>query len=181
VLQYGFGTTSVAAILVALSPAGVAAILVKERLARAAMFAELQARFPEALLEYDRSATEDALKVVTEFVERPQANISLPLVIHGTPFQHRVWDAVLNVPFGTTTTFTEIARRAGSPRAVRAVGSACTRNPLEFAIPCHRVLRSNGTYSGGSAWGDRRQAAIVEREAASLTSKSTRKTQRNKR
>jgi AraC family transcriptional regulator, regulatory protein of adaptative response / methylated-DNA-[protein]-cysteine methyltransferase len=74
----------------------------------------------------------------------------------------------MEIPFGNTTTFAQIAKQVGSPRAVRAVGNACSRNPIEFAIPCHRVLRSDGSYSGGSQWGDRRQATIVQREANHL-------------
>jgi AraC family transcriptional regulator, regulatory protein of adaptative response / methylated-DNA-[protein]-cysteine methyltransferase len=95
----------------------------------------------------------------------------LPLDIRGTDFQRRVWAAVERVPFATTTTFAEIARQAGSPNAVRAVGNACSRNPLEFAIPCHRVLRSDGSFSGGSPWGDHRQSTIVGREAARAASR----------
>ena len=166
-LQYGFGATSIAAFVLALSTDGVEAILIRERLDKSALVAELQRRFPNMRVTYDRAATEAAIDAVTAFIENPKKNIALPLVIHGTEFQRRVWDAVLKIPFGETTTFAEIARRVGSPRAVRAVGSACTRNPLEFAIPCHRVLRTDGAYAGGSPWGDRRQKAIVEREARS--------------
>jgi AraC family transcriptional regulator of adaptative response/methylated-DNA-[protein]-cysteine methyltransferase len=99
------------------------------------------------------------------FVESPRANIALALDIRGTEFQRLVWAAVMKVPFGETSTFAQIAREIGSPHAVRAVGNACSQNPLEFAIPCHRILRSDGSYAGGSAWGDRRQSTIVQREA----------------
>jgi AraC family transcriptional regulator of adaptative response/methylated-DNA-[protein]-cysteine methyltransferase len=75
---------------------------------------------------------------------------------------------MLAIPFGQTTTFAEIAARIGAPKAVRAVGNACASNPLEFAIPCHRVLRSDGSWSGGGPWGDRRQRTIVSREAAAV-------------
>ena len=104
---------------------------------------------------------------VVAFVEDPREDLTLPLDIRGTDFQRRVWEAVSKIPFGRTTTFADIAREIGAPKAVRAVGNACSQNPLEFAIPCHRVLRSDGSYSGGSAWGDWRQETIVQREAAS--------------
>ena len=103
------------------------------------------------------------------FVEDPRENLTLPLDIRGTDFQRRVWEAVSEIPFGRTTTFAEIGRVIGAPKAVRAVGNACSRNPLEFAIPCHRVLRGDGSYSGGSEWGDRRQETIVQRETASAS------------
>ena len=106
------------------------------------------------------------VEAMINFVEDPHGSLTLPLDIRGTDFQRRVWEAVGRIPFGRTTTFLEIARAIGVPRAVRAVGNACSQNPLEFAIPCHRVLRTDGSYSGGSAWGDRRQETIVQREAA---------------
>jgi AraC family transcriptional regulator, regulatory protein of adaptative response / methylated-DNA-[protein]-cysteine methyltransferase len=170
VLRYGFGTTSIAAVGVVLSGKGVVAIAIRESPDEEAMLADLQARFRGAHLQHDPEATRQALGAVVEYVERPRANLALPLDIRGTDFQRRVWNAVMAVPFGDTTTFTEIAKQAGSPRAVRAVGNACSQNPIEFAIPCHRVLRSDGAYSGGSHWGDRRQATIVRREADHLAS-----------
>jgi AraC family transcriptional regulator, regulatory protein of adaptative response / methylated-DNA-[protein]-cysteine methyltransferase len=166
VIAYGFGRTSITALLVALSSSGVVAIMIRERPGDDAFVAALRARFPRAELRRDDAATRKAIEAVVDFVERPRANIDLPLDIRGTDFQRRVWDAALAVPFGETTTFAKVAREAGSQRAVRAVGNACTQNPLEFAIPCHRVLRSDGSWSGGSPWGDQRQAAIVGREAA---------------
>lgn len=166
VIAYGFGRASITALLVTLSSNGVAAIMIQERPDDEALVAALRARFPRAELRRDDAATRKAIEAVVDFVERPHANLDLPLDIRGTNFQRRVWDAVLSVPFGETTTFANVAREAGYPRAVRAVGNACTNNPLEFAIPCHRVLRSDGSWSGGSPWGDRRQAAIVGREAA---------------
>jgi AraC family transcriptional regulator of adaptative response/methylated-DNA-[protein]-cysteine methyltransferase len=171
VLRYGFGMTSIAAVGVVLSSKGVVAIAIRESPDEEAMLAELQARFRGADLQPDPEATRRTLKSVVEYVERPSANLALPLDIRGSEFQRRVWSAVMAVPFGDTTTFTEIAKQAGSPRAVRAVGNACSQNPIEFAIPCHRVLRSDGSYSGGSHWGDRRQATIVQREAEHLASR----------
>jgi AraC family transcriptional regulator, regulatory protein of adaptative response / methylated-DNA-[protein]-cysteine methyltransferase len=165
VLRYGLADTSIAAVLVALSDKGVAAIAIREHPDPDAQVLDLQALYPRACLQHDPVATKHIVKAVVDFVEHPQRDLDLPLDIRGTAFQRQVWDAVLKIPFGETTTFAEIAKRVGSPRAVRAVGSACTRNPLEFAIPCHRVLRSDGSYSGGSPWGDRRQARIVRREA----------------
>jgi AraC family transcriptional regulator, regulatory protein of adaptative response / methylated-DNA-[protein]-cysteine methyltransferase len=168
-IRYGLGQTSIAAILVALSDRGVVAILIRERLDDEKFSTALQARFPRAELHHDPAGTREVVATVVRFVEHPRANLALPLDIRGTEFQRRVWEAVSEVPFGRTTTFLEIARAVGAPKAVRAVGNACSQNPLEFAIPCHRVLRSDGSYSGGSEWGDRRQRTLVEREAASAS------------
>lgn len=167
-IRYGLGQTSVAAILVAASDKGVVAIFIQERPDDEAFVRALRARFPRAELRHDGAGAREMVEAVISFVENPRGNLTLPLDVRGTDFQRRVWAAVRKIPFGRTTTFLEIARAIGAPRAVRAVGAACSRNPLEFAIPCHRVLRTDGSYSGGSEWGDRRQETIVQREAASL-------------
>jgi AraC family transcriptional regulator of adaptative response/methylated-DNA-[protein]-cysteine methyltransferase len=164
-IRYGFGQTSITAVLVALSDKGVVAIMIREHADDTAFVADLHTRFPGAELRHDSSETRHAVEAVVSFIEEPRRDIALPLDIRGSDFQRRVWAAVTEIKFGETTTFAEIARKVGSPRAVRAVGNACSQNPLEFAIPCHRVLRSDGSYSGGSRWGDRRQSTIVRREA----------------
>ena len=164
VLHYAFGVSSLAAFLIARSDRGIAAIIIRERLSRDAMKRELRRRFLRVGLIYDASRLAGDVKAVKAFIEAPQQNLELPLDIRGTDFQRRVYRAVLTIPFGATTTFAAIAREIGAPRAVRAVGSACTRNPLEFAIPCHRVLRADGKWAGGGKWGDYRQAQLVKRE-----------------
>jgi len=87
----------------------------------------------------------------------------LPLDIRGTEFQRRVWRELREIPSGTTTSYTEIARRIGAPKALRAVAGACAANVLAIAIPCHRVLRSNGSLSG-YRWGMERKRQLIERE-----------------
>ncbi len=168
-IRYGLGQTSVAAILVAASDKGVVAIAIQEHPDDEALVEALRARFPRAELRHDNAGIRPMVEAVVGFVEDPRENLTLPLDIRGTDFQRQVWGAVGKIPFGRTTSFLKIARAIGAPRAVRAVGAACSRNPLEFAIPCHRVLRSDGFYSGGSAWGDWRQETIVRREAASAS------------
>jgi AraC family transcriptional regulator, regulatory protein of adaptative response / methylated-DNA-[protein]-cysteine methyltransferase len=168
-IRYGLGQTSIAAILVASSDKGVVAIAIQEHPDDKKMVEALRARFPRAQLRHDSAGTREMVEAVVSFVEDPRGNLTLPLDIRGTDFQRRVWEAVGKIPFGRTTTFLDIARATSSPRAVRAVGAACSQNPLEFAIPCHRVLRSDGSYSGGSKWGDWRQQTIVQREVASAS------------
>jgi AraC family transcriptional regulator of adaptative response/methylated-DNA-[protein]-cysteine methyltransferase len=166
VIRYGFGESSLAALLVARGRHGVVAIIIREKLEQEAMHTELRRRFPNAHLVHDDAGLATEIGAVAGFVDDPRENLSIPVDIRGSAFQRAVYAAVLEVPFGETVTFSEIARRIGRPKAVRAVGSACTRNPLEFAIPCHRVLRSDGKWAGGSAWGDDRQAQLVHRERA---------------
>jgi AraC family transcriptional regulator, regulatory protein of adaptative response / methylated-DNA-[protein]-cysteine methyltransferase len=152
-IRYGLGQTSIAAILVAASDKGVVAILIQEHPGDEALVEALRARFPRAGLRHDRAGTREMVEAVVSFVEDPRGNLALPLDVRGTDFRCRVWEAVSKIPFRQTTTFLKIARAIGAPKAVRAVGAACSQNPLEFATPCHRVLRSDGAYSGGSAWG----------------------------
>jgi AraC family transcriptional regulator, regulatory protein of adaptative response / methylated-DNA-[protein]-cysteine methyltransferase len=166
-IRFGLGQTSVAALLVAVGPAGVVAIIISEHPDADAQIAELKRRFPDAHLVRDDEGIKAEMAAVIDFVEAPTGNIELPLDVRGTDFQQRVYREVLAIPLRETRTFADIAARIGSPKAVRAVGNACSRNPLEFAIPCHRVLRSDGSWAGGGAWGDRRQRTIVTREAAS--------------
>jgi AraC family transcriptional regulator, regulatory protein of adaptative response / methylated-DNA-[protein]-cysteine methyltransferase len=171
-LRYSLAQTSIAALLIAVGPAGLVAVIIREDPQPSAMVGELARRFPKARLLQDPAGTSSEVTKISNFVEAPVRNIDLPLDIHATDFQRQVYREVLTIPFGQTTTFADIASRIGSPKAVRAVGSACTRNPLEFAIPCHRVLRSDGTWSGGGKWGNWRQCTLLSREAAAIAMSS---------
>jgi AraC family transcriptional regulator of adaptative response/methylated-DNA-[protein]-cysteine methyltransferase len=105
---------------------------------------------------------------VVGFVEAPSAAngemLDLPLDIRGTAFQQKVWQALRSIPAGSTASYAEIARRIDRPKAVRAVAQACAANDLAVAIPCHRVVRSDGDLSG-YRWGVDRKRALLEREA----------------
>ena len=96
-------------------------------------------------------------------MEEPWRKFDLPLDIRGTEFQRQVWRELREIPPGTTTTYTEIARRIGAPKALRAVAGACAANVLAIAIPCHRVVRSNGSLSG-YRWGLERKRQLIQRE-----------------
>jgi len=132
-----------------------------ERLVR-----ELQDRFPKAQLIGGDSGFEQFVSSVVSFVEAPGTGLNLPLDIRGTAFQRRVWQALREIPAGSTTTYAEIAQRIGAPKAVRAVAQACASNAIAVAIPCHRVVRSNGALSG-YRWGVKRKRALLDQEAAS--------------
>ncbi len=100
---------------------------------------------------------------VVAYVEAPHTDLDLPLDIRGTAFQHQVWAALREIPPGETVTYGDIARRIGKPAAVRAVGTACGANHIAVAIPCHRVLGSNGKLTG-YRWGTARKRALLDRE-----------------
>jgi AraC family transcriptional regulator, regulatory protein of adaptative response / methylated-DNA-[protein]-cysteine methyltransferase len=162
-IRFAVGQTSLGAILVASSKKGVASILLgddPDELVR-----NLQDRFPKArLIGADRDYEALVARVVG-FVETPGIGLDLPLDVRGTAFQQRVWQALQEIPVGETVSYADIARRIGSPKAMRAVAGACAANNLAVAIPCHRVVRNDGSPSG-YAWGVERKRVLLAREAS---------------
>jgi AraC family transcriptional regulator of adaptative response/methylated-DNA-[protein]-cysteine methyltransferase len=161
-IRFAVGQCSLGAILVAQSARGVCAILMGDD--PEALVRDLQDRFPQAELIGGDENFEQAVAQVVGFVEAPGIGLQLPLDIRGTAFQQRVWEALRAIPVGETVTYTEIARRIGAPKAVRAVAGACAANALAVAIPCHRVVRSDGSLSG-YRWGIERKRALLDKEA----------------
>jgi len=162
-IRFAIGACSLGAILVAQSDRGVCAIALgddPDALAR-----ELQDRFPNARLTGDDPAFARIVAQVVGFVEAPALGLALPLDLRGTAFQQRVWEALRALPPGTTASYAEVAARIGQPGAVRAVAQACGANPVAVAVPCHRVVRTDGALSG-YRWGVARKRALIEREAA---------------
>ncbi len=128
--------------------------------------ARLRARFPQADLQADDPDFQATVSQLLAFLEAPHhSSLDLPLDIQGTAFQRRVWQALQNIPVGSTASYAEIAGQIGQPQAARAVAQACASNTLAVAIPCHRVVRSNGDL-GGYRWGLKRKRMLLAREAA---------------
>jgi len=162
-IRFAVGVCSLGQVLVAASERGVCAILLGDSADMLA--ADLAQRFPRARLLEGGADFQQQLARVIAFVERPSAGLELPLDVRGTAFQERVWQALRAVPAGATTNYSELAHAIGAPRAVRAVAGACAANPLAIAIPCHRVLRSDGNLSG-YRWGVERKRELLAREQA---------------
>jgi AraC family transcriptional regulator, regulatory protein of adaptative response / methylated-DNA-[protein]-cysteine methyltransferase len=160
-IRFAIGQCSLGSILVGASEKGVCAIMMgddPDALAR-----DLQDRFPKAdLIGADRDFERLVAKVVG-FIEAPKVGLDLPLDLRGTIFQRRVWKALREIPIGSTASYSKIADRIGSPRAIRAVAQACASNAIAVAIPCHRVVRSDGSLSG-YRWGVERKRALLKRE-----------------
>lgn len=168
-IRFAVAQCSLGALLVAASPRGVCAILLgadADELVR-----DLQDRFPQAeLIGADRDFERWVARVVG-FVEAPRIGLDLPLDLRGTAFQRRVWEALRLIPAGETVSYSELAQRLGMPRAARAVAQACAANPLAVAVPCHRVVRTDGSLSG-YRWGVARKRALLARERAADQEKS---------
>jgi methylated-DNA-[protein]-cysteine S-methyltransferase/AraC family transcriptional regulator of adaptative response/methylated-DNA-[protein]-cysteine methyltransferase len=148
-------------VLAARSARGVCAILIGSHAGE--LTADLAERFPQnALVRDDRKLDGDIAKILG-FIAAPARGLDLDLDIYGTPFQRRVWDALCAIPSGRTVTYAALARRIGEPGAARAVANACAANAIALAIPCHRVVRSDGTLAG-YRWGVERQRALLARE-----------------
>ena len=162
-LHFALGQCSLGAILVASSPRGVAAIALGDDPAQ--LLHDVQQRFPRARLIGADPGYEALVAQVVGMVERPDLGCELPLDIRGTAFQQRVWQILRHTPPGSTISYRDIARALGMPRGMRAVAAACAANPLAVAIPCHRVVREDGS-PWGYRWGLARKEALLRREAA---------------
>jgi AraC family transcriptional regulator, regulatory protein of adaptative response / methylated-DNA-[protein]-cysteine methyltransferase len=162
-IRFAVGQASLGAVLVAATKKGVCAILLGDD--PEALVRDLQDRFPNAEFEGGDAEFERMVAEVVGLVEAPGQRVDLPLDIRGTAFQQRVWAALRAIPPGKTVTYKEIARAIGQPKAVRAVAQACGANPLAVAIPCHRVVRTDGDLSG-YRWGVERKRELIAREAA---------------
>ncbi len=162
-IRFAIGECSLGSILVAATEKGVCAILLgddPEALAR-----DLQDRFSRAELVGADPAFEALIARAVALVEDPRQGAGLPLDVRGTAFQRKVWQALRDLKPGQTASYADVAARIGAPKAVRAVAQACAANNLAVAIPCHRVVRTDGGLSG-YAWGVERKRALLDREAA---------------
>ena len=163
-IRFAVGECFLGSVLVAATDKGICSILLGEDPQK--LVEDLQDRFPRARLIGGDQEFEDWVAQVVGFVEMPKQGLGLPLDVRGTAFQQRVWRALREVPAGSTVSYQQVAERIGAPKAVRAVAQACASNAIAVAIPCHRVVRTDGALSG-YRWGVERKRALLQREAAS--------------
>jgi len=160
VIRYATAECDLGTLLVAENDCGVCALTLGE--SRAELAADLQQRFPKARLV--RADDLPALCQAVAMLADPTGKAAWPLDPQGTAFQRDVWQALRAIPAGRTTSYAELAASIGRPRSVRAVAQACGANPIAVAIPCHRVIGSNGAITG-YRWGVERKRALLAREA----------------
>ncbi len=164
-IRFAVGECSLGSILVAASDLGICSIAMGND--PHTLVRDLQDRFPNAELIGGDKKFEQTVARVVAFVENPSAGLKLPLHVQGTAFQQRVWKALCEIPCGTTRTYSEIAQKLGQSGATRAVAGACAANTLAVAIPCHRVVRTDGSLSG-YRWGVERKEKLLRVEGARI-------------
>ena len=164
-IKFATDKSELGTILVARSEAGVCAILIGDEVE--ALQRDLAEEFTETKFVLDDRALRADLDKVSTFIKTPAKGLDLPLDIRGTPFQRRVWDALLGVRVGYKITYAALASRIGEPGAARAVASACAANAIALAIPCHRMVGSDGALAG-YRWGMERKRVMLEKEAEAL-------------
>jgi AraC family transcriptional regulator, regulatory protein of adaptative response / methylated-DNA-[protein]-cysteine methyltransferase len=130
-----------------------------------ALMGDLRQRFPRAHIVSDDAALAETVHAVVAFLDEPKQALDLPLDLRGTAFQQRVWQTLCKIPPGETRTYSELAGMIGNPAAVRAVARSCATNPVSLAVPCHRIIGSDGGLTG-YRWGVPRKQALLERERA---------------
>jgi AraC family transcriptional regulator, regulatory protein of adaptative response / methylated-DNA-[protein]-cysteine methyltransferase len=162
ILFHAFGECALGPVLVARSARGVCAILIGAD--HYALVADLVVRFPDATLIASEAVVRDDLAKVIRFVEKPAEGLHLPLDMRGTPFQRRVWERLRTIPVGRTVTYKDLARWISPLASARAVAGACAANPIALAIPCHRVVRSDGDLAD-YRWGIERKREMIRKEA----------------
>lgn len=148
-----------------MTPQGVCAIALGD--APEPLIGQLKADFPQASSIQETQERQPWAEEVLALVEAPQKAIGFPLDIQGTAFRQQVWQTLQTIPPGTTLSYREVATQIGKPGAVRAVAQACAKNTLAIAIPCHRVVGSDGSLRG-YRWGRDRKQALLKREAEAL-------------
>lgn len=162
ILSYATSACALGEVLVARSIEGVCAVLIGDTVEE--LEADLSTRFPKSTLLRNDFAVRDDLDRVVRFMDKPAEGLDLTLDMRGTAFQRRVWEKLRDVPAGRTVTYNELAKEMSPLTSPRAIASACAANKIALAIPCHRVVRSDGDLAG-YRWGIERKRELIQKEA----------------
>lgn len=160
-VSYSVHSTRFGQVLVASTQKGVCAVLLgddSEQLIR-----DLSAEFPAAVLSEAEPDSGTRIRDFIAYLEGKHSRLTLPLDLHGSTFQLRVWKALQEIPAGETRTYSDVARAIGEPKSARAVARACASNKTAVVVPCHRVVRSDGSLSG-YRWGPDRKRRLLQME-----------------
>ncbi len=160
-IQVAVRPTSIGYLLIAATDRGICTVTIGDN--PETLMEEFAARFANAAISEAGPELDESISAVIDRVEHPSKHVDLPLDLRGTAFQHRVWNALRNIPVGSTATYSDIARQIDAPTSGRAVANACGANPLAVVVPCHRVVRKDGDL-GGYRWGLERKRKLLDRE-----------------
>jgi AraC family transcriptional regulator of adaptative response/methylated-DNA-[protein]-cysteine methyltransferase len=138
----------------------------------AALQTTLREEYPRAEISRDRNGLEGWVGKILEHLRGREPNLDLPTDVQATAFQRRVWEELRKIPYGTTRTYSQVARAIGKPKAIRAVARACATNPVSVVVPCHRVVREDGKLAG-YRWGVERKQTLLEHESAQRASEQS--------
>ena len=163
ILLHATAGTELGEVLIARSARGVCAILIGDSAEE--LTADLADRFPRAALIVSEAAVQEDMAKVRRYIETPAEGLHLTLDMRGTPLQRRVWEKLKAISIGRTVSYRELSQVISPNANPRAVASACAANPIALAIPCHRVVRSNGDLAG-YRWGIERKRDLITREAS---------------
>ena len=164
-IGYTVANSSLGKVLVAATERGVSAVYLGEK--SESLVDALRKEYPRAEIRRTQETNEQWLREILHRIEGDAPSLDLPLDVQATAFQRRVWQELQKIPRGTTRTYTQVARALGKPRSVRAVARACATNPVSIVVPCHRVIRTDGSLAG-YRWGLQRKEKLLERESARL-------------
>jgi AraC family transcriptional regulator of adaptative response/methylated-DNA-[protein]-cysteine methyltransferase len=160
-IRYTVAPCSLGYVLAAATERGICAVMLDDT--ADTLETKLRDEFPGAHIHADTDSLREPLSGVLDYIEGQQPHVELPLDIRGTAFQQRVWQALRQIPYGETRSYSEVAEALGQPAATRAVASAIANNHIAVVIPCHRVVRQDGSM-GGYKWGLARKQALLQRE-----------------
>jgi len=161
-VQYAIVPSPLGRMLVAATPRGMCAVRFGDTASE--LESELRAEFHAATLVRDEAALQRYTKPLLASLRGESVTIEIPLDVRATAFQMKVWEKLREIPAGETRSYSEVAQGIGDPKAVRAVARACASNPVALAVPCHRVVRSDGELAG-YRWGVQRKKKLLKMEA----------------
>ena len=162
-IDYTITQSPIGKVLVGATERGVSAVYFGD--GEKTLVNELRAEYPQAVISPASRTFSDWVQAIVHHLEGKQPRLDLPLDVQATAFQRRVWQELQRIPYGSTRTYAQVAQAIGKPRAVRAVARACATNPVSIVVPCHRVIRGDGSLAG-YRWGLGRKEKLIEREKA---------------
>jgi AraC family transcriptional regulator of adaptative response/methylated-DNA-[protein]-cysteine methyltransferase len=160
-IGYTVAKSPLGKVLVGATERGVSAVYLGD--AENALVAELREEYPRAEIAPAKDADQKWVKEIVQRIDGKQPRMELPLDLQATAFQRKVWQELQRIPRGKTRTYSQVAESLGKPKAIRAVARACATNPVSIVVPCHRVIRQDGTLAG-YRWGLSRKERLLEKE-----------------